>query len=56
MTAADRRAHRARLRAAILRWECAVRACDLAEEEAALAELAKIAACRTSDAVLQEGA
>lgn len=43
MTASDRRAHRARIRAAIIRWEAAVRMADPEAEDAALKELATVA-------------
>jgi len=46
MNASDRRAHRARIRAAIVRWEAAVRMADPDAEDAALAEVAAILASK----------
>lgn len=43
MSASGRRAHRARIRAAIIRWEAAVRMADPEAEDAALKELATVA-------------
>ena len=43
MSASDRRAHRAIIRAAIIRWEAAVRTADPDAEDAALRELATVA-------------
>ena len=47
MTAQDRRHARQQLRAAIARWEAAVRAVDPTEEAAALADLVRCASART---------
>ena len=44
MTPALRRQRRTLIRAAITRWEAAVRAADADAERAALAELARVAA------------